>query len=74
MADLDSTLQEDPRLQADPVLILCEGRATFGRKLFTSVVATGVIVGTLYGLFHQRGETSRSMTAFAVPVLVLPVQ
>lgn len=69
MTEPDSTKQEDPRLQADPVLILCEGRATFGRKLFTGVVATVVVLGTLYGLVHQ---TQRSRAIFAVSDAVLP--
>jgi len=72
MTEPDSTQQEDLRLQVDPVLILCEGRATFGRKLFTGIVAFVVVVGTLYGLVHQRGETPRSRTIFAASGAVLP--
>ncbi len=72
MTEPDSTQQEDPRLQADPVLILCEGRATFGRKLFTGIVAIVVVLGTLYGLVHQRSETPRSRTVLAATGAVLP--
>lgn len=72
MTEPDSTEQENPRLQADPVLILSEGRTTFGRNLFTGIVATVVVLGTLYGLVHQRGETPRSRTIFAVSGAVLP--
>ncbi len=70
MTEPDSTQQEDPRLQADPVLILCEGYATFGRKLFTGIVAIVVVLGTLYGLVHQRSESPR--TIFAASGAVLP--
>ncbi len=72
MTEHDSPQQEDPRLQADPVLILCEGRATFGRKLFTAIVAIVVVLGTLYGLVHQRGETPRSRTILAATGAVIP--
>jgi len=72
MTEPDSTQQEDPRLQADPVLILCEGHATFGRKLFTGIVAIVVLLGTLYGLVHQRSESPRSRTIFAASGAVLP--
>ena len=62
MAEQDSTEQENPGLQIDPALILSEGRATFERKLLTGIVATIVVMGTLYGLVHQRGEGPQSRT------------
>jgi hypothetical protein len=62
MAEQDSTEQENPGLQIDPALILSEGPATFGRKLLTGIVATIVVMGTLYGLVHQRGEGPQSRT------------
>jgi len=62
MIEPDSTEQENPRLQSDPALFLSEGRATFGRKLLTGVVAIIVVLGTLYGLLHQRSETPQSRT------------
>jgi hypothetical protein len=71
MTEPDSTEQENPRLQSDPALILCEGRATFGRKLLTGVVAIIVVLGTLYGILNQRGETPRART-MAVSSAVLP--
>jgi hypothetical protein len=72
MANVDATKREDPRLQADPVLILSDGRATFGQKLFAGIAAIVVVAGTLYGLAHQRGETQRGKTILAVSGLVLP--
>jgi hypothetical protein len=71
MTEPDSTEQENPRLQSDAALILCEGRATFGRKLLTGIVAIIVVLGTLYGILHQRGETPRSRM-MAVSSAVLP--
>ena len=71
MADLNVTEHEDPRLQADPVLILSDGRATFGQKLFTGITVIVVVLGTLYGLSHQR-DTQRDKTILAVSGLVLP--
>ena len=71
MIHLDSTEREDPRLQADPVLILSDGHATFGQKLFGGIAAFVVVLGTVYGLVHQGGE-QRSTTIFAVDGAVLP--
>lgn len=71
MANLDVAEREDPGLQADPVLILSDGRATFGQKLFTGIATIVVVVGTLYGLTHQR-DTQRDKTILAVSGLVLP--
>ena len=56
MANLDSTQREDLRLQADPVLKLSDGPATFGLRLFASIAAVVVVLGTLYGLVHQGGS------------------
>jgi hypothetical protein len=50
MTDLD---REDPWMQVDPVLMLSDGRATFGQKLVVGIAAIVVVVGTLYALFHQ---------------------
>ena len=72
MTDPDSTEQEDPRLQVDPVLTLSGGRATSGQKLFGGIAAIVVVLGTLYGLLHQRGETPRSTATFAISGAVLP--
>lgn len=71
MTEPDSTNKEDPKLQADPVLTLLgsDGRATFGQKLFSGIAAIVVVLGTLYGLVHQRAETPRS---FAVSDAALP--
>lgn len=71
MTDSDSTGREDPRLQADPVLTLSDGRATFGQKLFSVIAAIVVVLGTLYGLVHQ-GETPRSTAIFVVSGEVMP--
>lgn len=62
MAKPDLTNREDPQLQADPVLILSDGRATFGQKLFTGIAAIVIVLGTLYGLTYQP----QSRTFFAV--------
>ena len=72
MIHLDSTEREDPSLQADPVLILSDGYATFGQKLFGAVAALVIVLGTVYGLVHQRGEIPRSTAIFAVDGAVLP--
>ena len=71
MTESDSTQRQNPSLQIDPALILCEGPATFGRKVFTGIVAIVVVLGTLYGLAHQRGETPRNRTTVAVSDAVL---
>ena len=71
MANLDVTEREDARLQADPVLILSDGRATFGQKLFTGITVIVVVLGTLYGLTHQR-DTQQDKAVLAVSGLVLP--
>ncbi len=68
MKDPDSE-REDPRLQADPVLILSDGQATFGQILFSGIAATVVVLGMLYGLVHQRGEMPRAMVAVSGAVL-----
>ncbi len=68
----DLTEREDPRLQADPVLILSDGVATFGQKLFCGIAAIVVVVGTAYGLVHQRGEMPRNTAIVAVDGAVLP--
>jgi hypothetical protein len=72
MTELDLTNREDPRLQADPVLILSDGRATFGQKLFCGIAAIVVVLGTLYGLVQQHGETPQSRTILAISGAVLP--
>jgi hypothetical protein len=72
MTNPDSTEQEDPRLQVDPVLTLSGGRATFGQKLFGGIAAIIVLLGTLYGLLHSRSEMSRSTAIFAISGAVLP--
>ncbi len=72
MTDLNSTEREDRKLQADPVLILSDGRATFGQKLFSVIAATAVVLGTLYGLAHQHGKTPRNSAVYAVDGAVLP--
>jgi hypothetical protein len=64
---------EDPSLQADPVLTLSGGRATFGQKLFSGIAATVVVLGTLYGLVHQ-GEAPRNTAIFAVADAGLPTE
>ncbi len=46
--------REDPWMQVDPVLILSDGRATFGQKLVIGIAAIVVVLGTLYGLVHQQ--------------------
>ena len=72
MTDPNSAEREDSSLQADLALILSEGPATFGRKLLSSIVAIVVVLGTLYGLVHQRGETPRNTAMLAVSGAVLP--
>jgi hypothetical protein len=72
MTKPDSTEQEDPRLQVDPVLTLSGGPASFGQKLFGGIAAIAVVLGTLYGLVHQRGETAQSTATFVVSGAVLP--
>ncbi len=72
MADLDLTEREDPKLQADPLLVFSDGRASFGQKLFTGIAAIVVVGGTLYGLTHQRGDAQRDKAILAVSGLVLP--
>jgi hypothetical protein len=64
--------QEDPRLQVDPVLTLSGGPATFGQKLFGSIAAIVVLLGTMYGLLHTRGEMPRSTATLAISGAVLP--
>jgi hypothetical protein len=68
----DPMEQEDPNLQVDPVLTLSGGPATFGQKLFGGIAAIVVVLGTLYGLLHQRGEMPRSTATFAISGSVLP--
>jgi len=65
-------LTEDSRLQVDPVLTFSGGRATVGQKIFGGIVAIVVVLGTLYGLTHQRGEMPRSAAILAVDGAVLP--
>jgi hypothetical protein len=72
MTDLDSTEREDPKLQADPVLILSDGKATRGQKWFVGIAAIVTVLGTLYGLVHQNGETPRRTAILAVSGAVLP--
>jgi hypothetical protein len=74
MAEPDSTNREDPKLQADPVLILSDGRATFGQKLFTAIAVIVIVLGTVYALVHHRGGTPESRTVSAVPGAVLPAK
>ena len=69
MTDRDSTEREDPRLQADPVLSLSGGQATFGQKLFSVIAAAVVVLGVLYGLVHQHGGTPQAMIAASGTVL-----
>lgn len=69
MTEPDSTEREDPRLQADPVLIFSDGRATGGQKLFISIAAVVVVLGTLYGLAHQHNATPRTTLAASGAVL-----
>jgi hypothetical protein len=71
MANMDSKPREDPRLQADPVLTLSGGRAAFGQKLFVSIAAIVVVLGTLYGLVHLGGSP-RSTAIVAGSGAVLP--
>jgi len=71
MADLDLTEREDPKLQADPLLVFSDGRASFGQKLFTGITVIVVVLGTLYGLTHQR-DTQQDKAVLAVSGLVLP--
>lgn len=71
MIEPDSTEREDPRFQADPVLIFSDGRATLGQKLFISIAAIVVVLGTMYGLVHQPGGAT-PRTTFAVSGEVLP--
>jgi hypothetical protein len=66
MTEPDSTGREDPRLQADPVLALSGGQTTFGQKLIWGTVTIVVVLGTLYGLAHQRGEMPQSAAILAV--------
>ena len=72
MTDRDSMEREDAKLQADPVLILSDGRATSGQKWFIGIAAIVIVLGTLYGLVHQPGKTPRSAAIFAVSGAVLP--
>jgi hypothetical protein len=72
MAESQSMDREDPRLQADPVLCLSDGRATLGQKLFSGIVAIIVVMGTVYGLVHQRGEVPRRTTMMAVSGATVP--
>jgi hypothetical protein len=72
MTNPDLTEQENPRLQVDPVLTLSGKRATFGQKLFGGIAAVVVVLETLYGLVHQRGETTQSTATFVVSGAVLP--
>ena len=71
MASLEPMEREDLSLQADPVLMLSDGRATFGQKLFISIVAIVIVLGTLYALAHQGGST-RSPQIVAVSGAVIP--
>jgi hypothetical protein len=73
MINQNLTEREDPNLQAYPVLIFSDdGRATFGQKLFGGIAAIVVVLGTAYGLVHQRGEITQSRTISAVDGAVLP--
>ncbi len=71
MASLESFEREDLSLQADPVLMLSDGRATFGQKLFSSIVAIVIVLGTLYALVHQGGP-ARSPQIVVVSGAVMP--
>ena len=51
-------VKEDRGLQADPELASSEGRAGAGQIFVTAVAAVAIVVATLYGLTHQRPETS----------------
>jgi hypothetical protein len=66
MTEPDSTERENPTLQVDPVLTLSGGQMTFGQKLICGIVAIVVVLGTLYGLVHQRGEMRQSPAILAV--------
>jgi hypothetical protein len=72
MIEPDSTEREDARLQADPVLSLSGGQTTLGQKLICGIAVIVVVLGTLYGLFHQRGEVPQNAAIFTVSGAVLP--
>jgi hypothetical protein len=72
MTEPASTEREDPRLQVDPVLTLSGGQMTFGQKLICGIVAIVVVLGTLYGIVHQRGQMPQSAAILAVDGAVLP--
>lgn len=69
MTEPKSTNREDPRLQADPVLRLSEGMATFGLKLFAGIAAIFIVLGTLYAISYHPPQ---SKTFVAVSGTVLP--
>ena len=73
MTEPDLTNREDPNLQADPVLCLSDdSRATFGQKLLGGIVAIAVVLGTLYGLVYQGGESPQHSTTLAISGAVPP--
>ena len=59
MAYSDSSEREDPRLNADPILMFSVGRANFGQELFIVVAVVLAVLGTLYGITHGFGEAPR---------------
>ncbi len=65
MAYSDSTEREDPRLNADPMLMFSDGRANSGQKLFIVAAVTLAVLGTIYGITHGFGEAPRATAVTA---------